>query len=150
GSQLTLAYSGKPFYVPERLYILGLMNTADRSLAVVDYALRRRFAFINIEPAFDTPRFREQLERHGASPELIDRIIGDFGELNAEIERDTANLGPGFCIGHSYFCASSESAPVGVDWYRDVIATEIVPLLVGYWFDDPAKATKWRDRLLKQ
>jgi MoxR-like ATPase len=150
GSQLTLAYSGKPFYVPEKLHILGLMNTADRSLAVVDYALRRRFAFINIDPAFDTPRFREQLEHRGASPELIDRITDDFGELNTEIERDTANLGPGFRIGHSYFCASRTSAPVGVDWYRDVIATEIVPLLVEYWFDDPAKAKKWRDRLLKQ
>jgi 5-methylcytosine-specific restriction enzyme B len=150
GSQVTLAYSGKSFYVPERLHILGLMNTADRSLAVVDYALRRRFAFINIDPAFDTPRFREQLEQRGASPELIDRITGDFGELNTEIERDTANLGPGFRVGHSYFCASSNSAPVGVDWYRDVIATEIVPLLVEYWFDDPAKAKKWRDRLLKQ
>lgn len=150
GSDVTLAYSGKQFYVPERLYIIGMMNTADRSIAVVDYALRRRFAFITLNPAFETPRFREQLERAGAAPELIDRIIADFVELNADIAGDTANLGPGFCIGHSYFCVSPSNGPVGFDWYRQVIETEVAPTLEGYWFDDAAKAKKWCDRLLRQ
>jgi 5-methylcytosine-specific restriction endonuclease McrBC GTP-binding regulatory subunit McrB len=94
-----LAYSddaAPKFHVPENLYLLGLMNTADRSLAVVDYALRRRFAFATLRPAFNEARFHDHLVGAGAPAELVQRITGKMGVLNAKIEKDLTNLGPGF------------------------------------------------------
>ena len=135
------------FYVPRNLYLLGLMNTADRSLAMVDYALRRRFAFVDLEPGFETPQFVEYMRNARASEELIQRIVGDMRALNTEISEDRANLGPGFCVGHSYFCG--EPGPDGATshWYAEIIKTEIVPLLKEYWFDSPSKVEEWERRL---
>src|SRR4051812_31662365 len=109
-----------------------MMNTADRSIAMVDYALRRRFAFYNIAPAFRTAQFRTYLETRGASAGLIDTIISRVTSLNARIQGD-ADLGPGFLIGHSFFC--STTGPMNEAWYKDVVDTEIRPLLSEYWFD---------------
>jgi len=148
---IPLAYANGPhetFYVPKNVYLLGLMNTADRSLAMVDYALRRRFSFVNLAPGFDTPQFAEHMRNASASEDLIQRIVRDMHVLNAEIANDRANLGPGFCVGHSYFCGGMSPAGATTSWYREVIASEVVPLLKEYWFDDVAKAEEWERRLL--
>jgi hypothetical protein len=148
---LRLAYSSdksEKFFVPENVYLIGLMNTADRSLAVVDYALRRRFAFVDLKPAFQSTRFRDYLVDAGASVALVKRIVERMSALNDEITKDAANLGPGFCVGHSFFCVQSGSAPPDDAWYQDVIATEIAPLLREYWFDDPVRAEQYVKALL--
>ena len=140
---IPLAYGNGPddtFFVPDNLYLLGLMNTADRSLAMVDYALRRRFAFVNLKPGFDERSFQDFLVTRGALPALVDRIVKKMGVLNDRIARDTPNLGPGFCIGHSFFCASLKGTRLDEEWYRRVISTEIEPLLKEYWFDNPSEA----------
>jgi 5-methylcytosine-specific restriction protein B len=146
-----LAYSAegvKPFYVPENLYVLGLMNTADRSLAVVDYALRRRFAFVNLEPAFTSSRFTEYLKEKGVADELIQRIVSRMTALNLDIAQDKVNLGPGFRIGHSFFCNPPEAADHHAEWFEQVVASEIAPLLDEYYFDDPERSPKLVKRLL--
>lgn len=133
---LRLAYQeeGQSFFVPDNVYILGMMNTADRSLAVVDYALRRRFRFATLEPAFERASFREHLSEV-CGEDLADRVILRLRRLNEDIAKDTANLGPGFCLGHSYFCRVQN-----VEDYREVIRFQIAPLLREYWFDQPRKA----------
>ncbi len=135
------------FFVPPNVYLLGLMNTADRSLALVDYALRRRFAFVDLDPRFDSAEFETHLKDHGATPALINKIRNRFGELNQMIE-DDRDLGPGFRIGHSYFCPDS-AARLDGDWYSRVVRREIEPLLREYWFDQPRNDVKEKvDRLL--
>lgn len=132
-----LAYSDEkapPFYVPSNVYLLGMMNTADRSLASIDYALRRRFAFIHVKPGFSHPRFSSWMEQQGWTGAYIDHIREKFIGLNEIIANDE-ELRDGFCVGHSYFCAPR---PLGVDdkeHYHDIIETEIRPLLEDYWFD---------------
>lgn len=149
---IPLTYSPTPFdtfSVPKNVYILGLMNTADRSLAMVDYALRRRFAFLDLEPGFDSPKFAEYLREQKASEELIRRVVEDIGSLNLEIASDRANLGPGFRVGHSYFCSGIGPEGASMDWYCQIVATEVIPLLREYWFDDPGKVEDWERRLLR-
>lgn len=148
---LPLTYSSDPgdtFYVPSNLHVLGLMNTADRSLALVDYALRRRFRFFNLEPKFESPRFKDYLGKCGMSGELIGRIKANLGELNAEITKDTRNLGRGYQVGHSYFCPP-QAGKYGNEWYEEVIQTEVLPLLDEYWFDQADTVKEWTGRLLK-
>jgi len=131
---IPLTYSTSPdekFYLPANLHFIGTMNTADRSLAMVDYALRRRFAFKTLDPAFDAPAFGAWLTRRGASDELIRRIRTKVGILNAAIEKER-DLGPGFRIGHSFFCPPEGQVP-NVAWYREVIESEIEPLLEEYF-----------------
>lgn len=141
--------SGKvPFHVPSNVYIMGLMNTADRSLAVVDYALRRRFAFVSLMPKLTSPRFNEHLAALGISDDVRDVLYARVGKLNEEIIGDTINLGPGFAIGHSFFCAGPSEGENDKDWYRRVVRTELLPLLQEYWFDTPDKAEGWKARLL--
>jgi hypothetical protein len=124
------------------------MNTADRSLAVVDYALRRRFAFASLRPAFDQDKFRDHLSDAGAPADLVERVIGKMSGLNAKIERDLTNLGPGFCIGHSFFVPNGGDSPLDDEWYRQIVETEIAPLLEEYWFDNPTEAQRWVEDLL--
>lgn len=138
-----------PFFVPENVYLLGLMNTADRSLAVVDYALRRRFAFFDLQPQLQSESFASAFSEAGGSDRLLSLIRGRVGELNEHIASDTTNLGPGFLVGHSFFCPTPGTA-LDMRWYRAVIETEIVPLLREYWFDNPARVEEWRGRLLDQ
>jgi len=134
------------FYIPDNLHIIGTMNTADRSLAMVDYALRRRFSFIDLEPAFSSPSFREYLISHEVAESLTDKIIDKMNRLNEKIEGDN-NLGHGFKIGHSYFCPLPGKKP-DETWYKWVIETEIVPLLKEYWFDNPEKVKEKMRELL--
>ena len=145
-----LAYADKEdakFHVPENVHILGLMNTADRSLAMVDYALRRRFAFVDVGPGFGTPQFTAFIKQRGATDELAARIVRDMDALNQAIAQDRANLGPGFCIGHSYYCTGISEAGATPEWYEDVIESEILPLLREYWFDDEARVREWERKL---
>lgn len=145
-----LTYSSvndKLFYVPDNLFIVGMMNTADRSLSMVDYALRRRFAFVSLLPQFSSPAFREHLAAAGVPEEIADRIFSRMAELNDAIAKDTINLGPGFQIGHSFF-VPTDGATYTDHWYDQIIDTEIRPLLEEYWFDDPKRASDWRTRLL--
>ena len=136
------------FYVPENLFILGMMNTADRSLSMVDYALRRRFAFVAMEPLYGAKKFREHLETRGVPGAVINRIVNGMGELNQAIEADRTNLGPGYRIGHSFF-TPNEAVADPEAWYRRIVETEIYPLLEEYWFDEPEMADQWRDQLLR-
>jgi 5-methylcytosine-specific restriction endonuclease McrBC GTP-binding regulatory subunit McrB len=139
---------GEPaFYVPPNVYIIGLMNTADRSLALVDYALRRRFSFIALVPAFGDEKLNQRLADICGGG-LCQRITEAFLELNRKIAEDTDNLGPGFSIGHSYFCLG-KTALLDGPGYRCIIETEIAPLLREYWFDQPKIAQEWVDRLME-
>lgn len=145
-----LAYASAetdPFYVPENVWLLGMMNTADRSLSVVDYALRRRFAFITLMPEFISPMFGAHLAQRGAPPAVISAVIQGMQELNAAIGDDRVNLGPGFQIGHSFF-TPSDGQTLGKPWFERVVESEIRPLLEEYWFDAPDRADEWRVRLL--
>jgi hypothetical protein len=147
---VSLAYSadGDPrFHVPPNLHIIGMMNTADRSLSMVDYALRRRFGFFDLEPGFAAPGFRVHLASFAINDDVIDWVITRMTALNDDIASDTTNLGPGFRIGHSFFVPSAP-VPDGVAWSRSVMETEIYPLLREYWFDDPAKAESWYSKLI--
>lgn len=121
------------FYVPENLHIIGTMNTADRSLAIVDYALRRRFAFVELAPNFGTA-FRDFLSEKNVSKSLTEHICRSVGRVNAEIEKDI-NLGSGFQIGHSYFCTNKEVED-DKKWFAEILNYEIKPLLEEIWFDD--------------
>ncbi len=121
------------------------MNTADRSLSMIDYALRRRFSFFEMYPAFDTEGFQSDC-RQWNSPEL-DTLIQEMQCLNEEIKNDSS-LGKGFCIGHSYFCNLDIESSLTEQLYS-IVAYDIFPLLQEYWFDEVQKAEIWRDRLLK-
>lgn len=122
------------FYVPPNIHIIGTMNTADRSLAVVDYALRRRFAFFNLKPEFNE-KFKGFLKGVNVEIALIDKISNRMNRLNAEINDD---LGSGFEIGHSFFTPNSATIP-NTDWFNDVVDFEIKPLLDEYYFDDSSQ-----------
>ena len=145
-----LTYSADNFYVPANLHLIGLMNTADRSLAMVDYALRRRFTFFALEPQFSSGKFASYLEALGAPKELITTVASRFDNLNKRIAEDTTNLGPGFCIGHSFFCSPDPRNKFDESWYRRTIKTEIAPLLREYWFDKPKQAQNMIDELLEK
>jgi len=138
----------KPFFVPENLYLIGMMNTADRSLALVDYALRRRFSFVDLEPAYESRRFEDYL-RDRWPPDITEHIIRTMSRLNVQIAKDRTNLGPGFRIGHSYFCVEDAGETLGPKHFRQIVQTEIAPLLREYWFDQPKEADE-QIRLLLQ
>ncbi len=137
------------FFVPPNVFMLGLMNTADRSLALVDYALRRRFAFHALQPLYGTEIFREFLAEQGVPGDLVERINERMMMLNQLIV-DDGNLGAGFRVGHSFFCPSQADKERGLDeaWYTGVVETEIAPLLAEYWFDDPGRARNLAAELL--
>lgn len=144
-TEMTLAYSGESFMVPENIYIIGMMNTADRSLALMDYALRRRFSFFEIEPGFDTDGFKAY--QKSLNNKSFDKLISEIKILNKQIEEDTS-LGKGFKIGHSYFCGKEENG-VDMDWVESVIEFDLIPTLEEYWFDDDEKFKEWSSRLRK-
>jgi 5-methylcytosine-specific restriction protein B len=137
---LTYSKTGERFCVPENVYILGMMNTADRSLAMVDYALRRRFAFVSLEPAFATQAFRDHLTQAGADDDLVTLIAERMSLLNQKIRQDTKNLGPGFEIGHSYFVPTDDDESLDETWYMHVVRFQVEPLLKEYWFDQTEHA----------
>jgi len=137
--RLQLLYSEEKFAVPKNIYIIGMMNTADRSLAILDYALRRRFAFIEIKPGFETEGFKAY--KSSINNVKFDRLIACVENLNNAIVEDDS-LGEGFCIGHSYFCnLAPETTNDKV--LSEIIEYELVPLLKEYWFDELAKVRDW-------
>lgn len=141
---------GETFSVPPNVHLIGTMNTADRSLAMVDYALRRRFCFVDLTPAFNTKKFDGFLKNKiGLSENLIKRINLKIGALNDLIKDEVKNLGAGFCVGHSYFCSNNWTGLFDEDWYRHIIDFEIAPLLREYWFDNPSFAEKQISLLLE-
>ncbi|RUL51332.1 AAA family ATPase [Lysinibacillus antri] len=144
-----LAYSigEEKFYIPSNIHLIGTMNTADRSLALVDYALRRRFSFINVEPAFHTDSFKEFLISKGISKGFIEKLIISIDEVNQEIINDKINLGKGYEIGHSYFCPTIERVDDEEKWYERIVRLEIAPLLKEYWFDREDKVSEILNRL---
>ena len=141
GNALQLLYSDEKFFVPANVYIIGMMNTADRSLAMLDYALRRRFAFFEMKPAFENERFRTY--RMDLDSAKFNRLIDCVEKLNSVIASDDS-LGDGFCIGHSYFCNLTE---VTDKVLSNIVEYEMVPLLKEYWFDEPSKVRDWTDML---
>ena len=148
GVRLAYAKEGDPrFYVPPNVMVIGMMNTADRSLSLVDYALRRRFAFFTLDPQFLSSAFAAWLERAGVSHDTIGSIVRRMTALNEAIAGDVVSLGRGFRIGHSFF-VPAESAAVAEDWLEQVVNTEIQPLLEEYWFEQPELASDWCRRLL--
>lgn len=143
---LALTYSenhDERFFVPENLYIIGTMNTADRSLVIVDYALRRRFAFISLIPLYNA-QFKHYLLMHNISELLAEHICSQMTGLNDIIEKDP-NLGKGFMIGHSYFCNCSTISAVHTEdkWWQDIVDFELTPLLEELWFDDLKKVNEY-------
>lgn len=143
GERLNLLYSNEEFCVPKNIRIIGMMNTADRSLAMMDYALRRRFAFYSFKPAFKNPRFIDYQE--SKKNKKFSNLIDAVEKLNEEIANDD-NLGKGFEIGHSYFCTDED---ITDEWLNNVIEYEIKPLISEYWFDEPEKARNQIDDLKK-
>ena len=132
-NKIKLAYSSNEyFFIPDNLYIIGTMNTADRSLTIVDYALRRRFAFIKMRPKFNE-QFHAFLSKKGLSKDIISSITNKMTTLNDIINSDES-LGDGFEIGHSYFC--SYKSGEHNKWLSNVFKYEIIPLIEEYWFDD--------------
>lgn len=141
GTKATLAYNGLPFSVPKNLYIIGMMNTADRSLAMIDYALRRRFSFFDMEPGFDSEGFRQY--QASLNNETLNALVERVKDLNKEIAADKS-LGKGFCIGHSYFCGQDTCTD---EWLDSIVNYDILPMLSEYWFDDTAKLQRWENIL---
>lgn len=139
GTKATLAYNGMPFSVPKNLYIVGMMNTADRSLAMIDYALRRRFSFFEMAPAFESKGFKEY--QYSLDNRTFNELISEIVKLNGEISRDKS-LGKGFCIGHSYFCGKTKETCTN-EWMQSVVNYDILPMLSEYWFDDDTKVQRW-------
>ena len=144
GFPMKLANCDKPIVIPKNVYIIGLMNTADRSLAMLDIALRRRFQFFNLEPAFENPQFMEY--KNKLRSDAFDNVINAIIELNKKVIADDPTLGKGFCIGHSYFCNQKEIDEV---WLKNVIEHEIIPMLQEYWFDNEEKFNEQSEELRK-
>ena len=136
----------KLFSVPHNVYIIGMMNTADRSIAMIDYALRRRFSFFTMKSGFESNGF--MVWQHKVSNDVFDTLIEKIKKLNADIAAD-GSLGEGFCIGHSYFVYDEKNIPAnGVEaWLRNVVYYDICPMLDEYWFDDKQKSEHWQNEL---
>lgn len=143
GNSLQLLYSDEMFFVPTNVYLIGMMNTADRGLAMLDYALRRRFAFVNLNPAFQSKGFLDYQKNH--NNEEFDRLLNCIEEINKEIEEEEA-LGKGFSIGHSYF---SNLNNVDSAVLNNIIEYEIIPLISEYWFDEPSRVREFSNKLRK-
>lgn len=143
GEETLLAYNHMPFSVPKNLYLIGMMNTADRSLALIDYALRRRFSFFEMAPGFLTQGFKEYSAT--IQDETYNALVAQLISLNKAIADDPA-LGKGFRIGHSYLCVP-EGEEYSTEWLQAVVLYDIIPTLQEYWFDDSEKATTWENTL---
>ena len=141
GTKATMAYNGLSFAVPKNLYIIGMMNTADRSLAMIDYALRRRFSFFEMEPGFDSDGFIQY--QNSLNNETLNELVSKVKDLNREIALDKS-LGKGFCIGHSYFCGRDICTD---EWLHSIVDYDILPMLSEYWFDDANKLQRWENIL---
>ena len=136
---IMMAYKDENFAVPANLYIIGMMNTADRSLAMIDYALRRRFSFFEMKPGFTNPVFQEEVSKK-KDPQLTN-LVNAIIDLNKEIENDDS-LGSGFCIGHSYLCNLGDNYNL-----ENIVEYDIIPMLREYWFDNDDKFNQEAQKL---
>jgi len=137
----------RPVHIPENLYVVGTMNIADRSLALVDLALRRRFAFVGLEPRLGQVWREWVVKECAVDPGLVADIERRIADLNEQIAAD-ARLGKQFRIGHSYVTPAHRlEAGDTKKWFQQVVETEIGPLLDEYWFDAPDEAQKAIARL---
>ncbi len=143
--KMTLAYSAQEFYVPKNLHIIGMMNTADRSLAMIDYALRRRFSFFELKPGFESDGFKKQKQLF--DNEKYNKLVSTIIELNKAIVKDDS-LGAGFEIGHSYLCLSDKEKLTN-EWLNSVVLYDILPTLQEYWFDNKEAVKRWTEELRK-
>ena len=150
---IELAYqrhAGERVFIPENLFVIGTMNIADRSLALVDLALRRRFAFVTLETMLNDRWETWCQEEGGLDLDTMSDIRRLITELNEEIARDRT-LGPQFRIGHSYVTpASGENIGDARTWFKRIVTTEIAPLLEEYWYDNPDLASRATNRLLER
>ena len=148
---LALAYpreGNERFHIPPNVYVIGTMNLADRSLALVDFALRRRFAFFDLEPIFNDTWHNWVQQRITNSEDFPDTIKQRIVSLNQQIASDP-NLGPQFRIGHSHFTPTADATIDNPErWFKDVVETEIAPLLREYWFDNADRAEEETVKLL--
>ena len=148
---LELSYrkrEGERVYIPENLYVIGTMNVADRSIAMVDFALRRRFAFVDLEPIFGNVWRDWVHNQYKIDEEFLSQVEDRMKTLNKQIAEDS-NLGAQFRVGHSYVTPSAGEIDDSHEWFKQVVETEIGPLLDEYWFDAPNTAQKAREQLLK-
>ena len=136
---IQLAYGDIMFAVPSNVYIIGMMNTADRSLAMIDYALRRRFSFFEMKPGFETPQFQKYIAGFGDA-KLVSFVNGIIA-LNNVIAGDDS-LGSGFCIGHSYLCNLDNDFDLD-----SIVEYEIIPMLKEYWFDNDERYNQETQKL---
>ena len=136
---IQLSYNDETFAVPSNIYIIGMMNTADRSLAMIDYALRRRFSFFEMKPGFETDAFNNYISIW--SNQKLRNLINAIIELNKVIEDDDS-LGSGFCIGHSYLCNFDN----GYD-LESIVEYDIIPMLREYWFDNDERYNQEAQKL---
>lgn len=150
GEALRLAYPRKPdevVFIPDNLHIIGTMNIADRSLALVDLALRRRFAFQTLEPALNGV-WRAWCLAAGAPTSLVDTIQKRIVALNQTIAADN-RLRSQYCVGHSFVTPPKAGVKDWTVWYRAVVETEIAPLLDEYWYDDEPTARTEKAKLMQ-
>ena len=143
GEEMTLLYSNEKFSIPDNLYIIGMINTADRSLAMIDYALRRRFSFFKLNLGFMSNGFIYRQKKLNNTK--YDNLIKTIVELNRDIVQDDS-LGDGFEIGHSYFCYKNIE-DVTNEWLYSVVNFDIIPLIEEYWFDNKTKIEDWSKKL---
>jgi 5-methylcytosine-specific restriction protein B len=134
------------FFVPDNLYVIGTLNLADRSLSSLDYALRRRFAFVELTPQFGAP-LRQLLANQQVPAAIVEQLCTRMTALNQTIA-DDPELGPDFVIGHSYFCQPPPRPEQATSWLRLILEQEIGPLLADYWREQPATATAQLRKLL--
>jgi 5-methylcytosine-specific restriction enzyme B len=139
----------RPVHIPENLYVIGTMNIADRSLALVDLALRRRFAFVDLEPRLGPAWQAWVVKECAIDPDFVTDIEQRIAQLNNQIATD-ARLGKQFRIGHSYVTPAHRLETGRTkNWFQQVVETEIGPLLDEYWFDAPDETRKACARLLQ-
>ena len=141
-NSVILTYENAKFYIPSNVHIIGMMNTADRSLAMIDYALRRRFSFYDVQPAFDSDKFKQKINAVGDAK--LNSLVNKVVELNEAISKDDS-LGEGYRIGHSYFCNPPENSIQ--QWLESIVEFDLIPLLKEYWFDNKSEVEKWSAEL---
>ena len=140
-------FDGERIFIPDNLYLIGTMNIADRSLALVDLALRRRFAFIDLRPNLNSQWEKWLVERCNIPSSLVNEIKMRIDKLNDQITKDQS-LGSQFQIGHSYVTPSLKIENPK-EWFKQVVETEISPLLNEYWFDNHQIAQSAKDNLIQ-
>ena len=148
---LALAYPRSPdeqLHIPPNVYMIGTMNVADRSIAMVDLALRRRFAFIDLEPVFGEVWRNWVNDKCDIPLDFLSDIEQRMTSLNEQIAADRT-LGPQFRVGHSYVTPPEDATITDSrEWFRQVVETEIGPLLDEYWFHDAQKAESAKSELI--